>query len=270
MTRRLVLALAMLAAMLAPAVALELEGPTVQGALVTGRVAPGASVSVDGRQVRVSDQGRFVFGLGRDHGAETVLEVVRPDGTRERHRFEVASRSWDIERIDGLPSAKVSPPAETLARIRREAALISAARAQDTPAQDFLSGLDWPVSGRISGRYGNQRILNGEPRRPHLGVDIAAPEGTPVRASAPGRVVLAERDLFYTGGTVVIDHGHGITSIYSHLASLAVASGDEVSRGAPVGTVGSTGRSTGPHLDWRINWFDERLDPELIAGPPPD
>jgi murein DD-endopeptidase MepM/ murein hydrolase activator NlpD len=248
--------------------ALDLPGEFIQGALVMGAVEPGAAVKLDGKPLRVDGRsGRFVFGIPRDRKKPFSLQVEYRDGRRETRRLTVRVRDYDIERIDGLPPHKVSPNTNDLARIRREARLISAARARDSESPFFEVGFSWPVTGRISGRYGNQRILNGEPRRPHLGIDIAAPRGTPVLASAPGAVVLAESDLFYTGGTVVVDHGHGLTTIYSHLERVDVGDGQRVEAGMQVGTVGSTGRSTGPHLDWRINWFDVRLDPELIAGP---
>ncbi len=248
--------------------ALELSGPLTQGALVMGRTTPGTAVEVDGQTLRVdAETGLFVFGIGRDASAEAEIVTVSPDGTRDARRLAVVARDYDIERIDGLPPRAVTPSEADLERIRREGALITTARGRDGSETWFSEGFIWPVQGRISGSYGNQRILNGEPRRPHLGIDIAAPAGTPVKAAARGRVSLAENDLFYTGGTVVLDHGHGVTTIYSHLQDVSVAVGAEIAQGETVGTVGSTGRSTGPHLDWRINWFQTRLDPALIAAP---
>ncbi len=263
-----VLALAFALGFGMPAHALDLGGRLMQGALVLGRIEPGASVKYAGRTVRVdSATGTFVFGIDRDAPREVEIVTALPGGKREVHRLAVEPRQYDIERIDGLPPRKVTPTDADLERIRREGAMITAARGRDGSETWFVDGFVWPVEGRVSGSYGNQRILNGEPRRPHLGVDIAAPAGTPVRAAARGRVTLAEADLFYTGGTVVLDHGHGVTSIYSHLQDVGVAVGDDVAQGTVIGTVGSTGRSTGPHLDWRINWFQMRLDPALIAGP---
>ena len=251
------------------ATALELNGELSQGALIIGTTVPGSQVLVDGAAVSVdSERGVFVFGISRDATA-VELVVIGPDGVRERREVAISPRGYDIERIDGLPASKVTPSDADLARIRREGAQIFEARARDGGEVWFADGFQWPVTGRISGRYGNQRILNGEPRSPHLGVDIAAPTGTPVVATAVGRVSLAEGDLFYTGGTVVLDHGHGITSIYSHLYEVRVVVGDMVVQGDVVGTVGASGRATGPHLDWRINWFQTRLDPELIAGQMP-
>jgi murein DD-endopeptidase MepM/ murein hydrolase activator NlpD len=251
----------------APAAAVELYGPLTQGGLIIGTTEPGTTVAFDGRQLRVDPQnGTFVFGIGRDHNAEATLTVTRPDGAVETRVLAIAPRQWQIERIDGLPPRKVTPSEEDLNRIRREGALINAARARDSAIMEFAKGFILPAKGRLSGHYGSQRILNGKPRRPHLGLDIAGPVGTPVHAAAAGEVVLAEADLFYTGGTVAIDHGHGLTTIYSHLASVDVAVGDNLAQGAPIGTIGATGRATGPHLDWRINWFNVRLDPELVLN----
>ncbi|NKB48200.1 MAG: peptidoglycan DD-metalloendopeptidase family protein [Alphaproteobacteria bacterium] len=252
-----------------PALAVELSGSLTQGALITGTAPAGAAVAFEGRTLRVDPQtGTFVFGIGRDHDADATLMVTHPDGRVETKVLEIMSRQWRIERINGLPPSKVTPPPEVLARIRREGALISASRSRDTAAMAFADGFILPAKGRLSGFYGSQRILNGKPRRPHLGLDVAAPVGAPVHAAAAGEVVLAEADLFYTGGTVTIDHGHGLTTIYSHLNSVDVEVGVRVAQGDFIGTIGATGRATGPHLDWRINWFNVRLDPQLVLNNP--
>ena len=262
------LALALVAAT-ALAGELRLEGPLTQGGMVLGQATPGSRVSLDGVPVRLSEEGRFVIGFGRDAAPEARLEVRFPDGTHEQRALAIAQRTYQIERIDGLPPNTVSPGAEALARIRREGAAIAAVRRRDTPKPWFAAPFAWPARGRVSGVYGSQRVLNGEPRRPHYGLDIAAPPGAPVVAPAAGIVALAEPDLFYTGGTVMLDHGHGITSVFSHLSRLNVALGQEVARGEVIGAIGATGRVTGPHLDWRVNWFGERLDPALLVGPMP-
>ena len=267
--RAIVVALAWGLFAVAPAAAADLSGALTQGGLITGTVPPGTAVAFDGRELRVDPQsGTFVFGIGRDHGPEATLAITHPDGRVEAQALAVAPRQWQIERIDGLPPRQVTPPPEVLERIRREGALINAARSRNSATMEFAEGFILPAAGRLSGRYGSQRILNGKPRRPHLGLDIAGPVGTPVYAAAAGEVVLAEADLFYTGGTVAIDHGHGLTTIYSHLASVDAALGDRVAQGTPIGTLGATGRATGPHLDWRINWFNVRLDPELVLENP--
>ncbi len=248
---------------------LALEGDFVQGGLVYGRTEPGAAVTLDGRRVRVSAAGRFIFGFGRDAPAAARLEIVHPGGRLECRRLQVETRSYEIQRIDGLPPKMVTPPAEVLARIGREAALIKRARAVDRAEPLFESGFVWPVQGPITGVFGSQRILNGEPRRPHYGIDIAAPAGTLVRAPADGVVAIAHADMYFTGATVLIDHGHGLTSVYSHLAQVLVGEGDRLGQGDPLGRVGASGRATGAHLDWRVNWFDQRLDPALLVPPMP-
>ncbi len=254
---------------IAPAAALELDGRLIQGGLVTGRTEPDAKVMIGKQSLRVSRDGVFVFGIGRDAGPVMRLSVAQPDGREEIRTLRIEARRYDIQRIDGLPRRKVSPNAEDMKRIRAEAGRIRAARYRDTAETLFAAGFIWPTRGIVSGVYGSQRILNGKPRRPHLGIDIAAPAGTPVHASAPGIVSLAEPDLFFNGGTIMIDHGHGISSVYSHLAAVEVTIGQRVAQGERIGAVGSTGRSTGPHLDWRIQHFATRVDPTLLAGPMP-
>lgn len=261
-------------AVAAASTASEAERPTVlpgsrfeQGGLVRAQVASGSRVTVDGEQVRVDDQGRFVFGFHRDDPDEVRVRVRQPDGSEGEFRYPVTQREYQVQRIDGLPGGMVSPPEDVLARIRAEAQRVSKARDHDMPSAiaggDFL----WPTEGRISSVYGSQRILNGEPRQPHFGLDIAAPTGTPVRATESGVVRMADGDLYFTGGTIIIDHGHGVSSTYLHLSRLDVAEGDSVARGDTIGAVGATGRATGPHLCFRFNWFDKRLDPALLLPP---
>ena len=245
---------------------LRLEGQLVQGGLIQGWVAPGSTVSLDGRALRVAADGRFVFGFDRDAPAVADLLVRGPDGNEERHRLEVAARAYRIQRIDGLPPGEVTPSEDDLARIEAEAKLIEAARQRDSDARGFTEPLAWPAFGRISGIYGSQRILNGEPRSPHRGLDIAAPAGTPVGAMAGGVVALAESDMYFTGGTVIVDHGHGLHSIYGHLREVAVEVGQHLAQGDRVGTVGMTGRATGPHLHWGVYWFERAIDPALLVG----
>lgn len=262
---RALVPLLLLLAAVRPAVALELEGQFVQGGLVIGSAADGATVSLAGKPIRVSPSGRFLFGFGRDFKGPATLAVRYGDGRIEERRIEVRQRQYQVQRIDGLPKRMVTPNAEAVKRIRRENAGIAKVRQQDTAKTWFESGFILPAKGRISGVYGSQRVLNGEPRRPHYGLDIAAPIGTPVVAPADGRVALAETDLYFTGGTVMLDHGHGLTSVYSHLSSVEVAVGAMLRQGERLGAIGSTGRATGAHLDWRLNWFAERLDPALLV-----
>ncbi len=249
--------------------AFSLDGAATIGGLMRGQVLPGSTVTHDGTPVRVSEDGTFVIGFGYDAGSDSVVEAVLPDGQRVRRDILVRPRRFEVQRIDGLPQRMVTPGAAALKRIRADQAVVARARAIDSAETWFHDGFDWPAIGRISGVYGSRRILNGQSRQPHYGVDIAAPRGTLVKAPAPGRVTLAHPDMYFTGKTLIIDHGHGLSSAMLHLDSLAVAEGDVVSRGQVVGTVGSTGRSTGPHLDWRVNLFSKRLDPALLAGEMP-
>jgi murein DD-endopeptidase MepM/ murein hydrolase activator NlpD len=248
---------------------LRLDGPLTQGGLVRGTAAPGASVRLDGRPVRVSPAGAFVIGFGRDAPGRARLEVTWPDGGREIRGLDIAPRRYRIQRVDGLPPGLVSPGPEDLARIRREAALAAAARRRDDDRTDFLEPFVWPARGPITGVYGSQRVLNGKPRRPHFGIDIAAPAGAPVVAPAAGVVSLAHPDMFFSGATLILDHGHGLSSAFLHLEKILVRQGQRVAQGQPIATVGASGRVTGAHLDWRLNWFQTRLDPGLVVGPMP-
>jgi murein DD-endopeptidase MepM/ murein hydrolase activator NlpD len=248
----------------------ELTGKATQGGLLVGR-APGArAVELDGRAVRVSPAGVFLVGFDRDAPPTAELVATGPDGDVTRRVIDVAQREYRIQRVDGLPDSKVTPPDDVLERIRAEGARVSAARSVDDPRTDFLDGFVWPLTGRISGVYGSQRILNGAPRRPHYGVDVAAATGTPVVAPADAVVRLAEPDLYFSGGTLIMDHGHGLTSTFIHLSRLLVEEGQTVRRGEVVAEVGATGRATGPHLDWRMNLFETRIDPQLVTAPMPD
>lgn len=263
------LALATLAAWLCVprAEPLVLDGPLVQGGLLIGRTESGARVELDGRSLRVSPEGVFVLGFDRDAPTRAVLEIIHPDGESERRDLAVARRSYDIQRINGLPPRKVTPSKADLERIRRETALVAAARARNDPRSDFLGGFQWPAKGRITGVYGSQRILNGEPRRPHYGLDIAAPVGTLVVAPAAGVVTLTHDGMFFSGGTLIIDHGHGLSSSFLHLSEILVKEGERVRQGQPIAKIGATGRVTGPHLDWRMNIGDARVDPQLLVAP---
>lgn len=261
--------LVLLAALPAAAGSLELDGQLRQGGLVFGTTEPGATVRLGSQNVRVSPGGRFLLGFGRDAPGEAQLSVTFPDGTTEQRTLSIEKRTYDVQKIDGLPPKMVNPPEDVLARIRAENAEIAKVRKVDRPEALFESGFAWPAQGRISGIYGSQRVLNGTPKRPHFGVDVAAPVGTPITAPADGVVVLAEHDLYYTGGTVLLDHGHGLTSAFLHMNDVLVKVGTRVRQGDPIGTLGATGRVTGPHLDWRMNWFDQRLDPQPLAGPMP-
>ncbi|MEM7708303.1 MAG: M23 family metallopeptidase [Pseudomonadota bacterium] len=243
----------------------RLAGPLTQGAVLFGQTEVGASVMLDGEVVPVGPQGQFLLGFGRDAAAKAVLEVTLPDGKRSRQTLAIARRDYAIERIDGLPPAKVTPPDSVRQRIADDNAQVRTARALRELRDDFSDGFIWPAEGRISGVYGSQRILNGQPRRPHYGIDIAAPTGSPVLAPAAGTVTLAHPDMYYSGGTLIVDHGHGLSSTFLHLDQIDVEVGQRVEQGEVIATIGATGRVTGPHLDWRMNWGKERVDPELLV-----
>jgi len=233
-----------------------------QGGLALGQATPGSRVTLDGRAVRVAPDGRFIVGFARDAGPMARLAVSGPGGSETRE-LAIAKRDWDIQRLNGLPPAMVSPNAQQLARIQAEQKRINAARASDAEMPYFAEPFAWPARARISGVYGSQRILNGEPRAPHLGLDIASPTGTPCTAMGGGRVALAE-NLYFTGNTIILQHGHGLTSLYAHLSEMDVAEGTMVRQGQRIGATGATGRVTGPHLHLGVSWFSTALDPRPL------
>ena len=248
---------------------LHLRGDFMQGGLVTGTAPPGTRLTLDNAAVPVNSEGFFVFGFHRDAKPQSLLVATYANGEEERRTLEIAQRTYGEQRIDGLPSRQVTPNEDDLRRIREDKALVDAARQVFTADIDFFGGWIWPTRGIVTGVYGTARFLNGQPRQPHYGIDIAAPAGTPVVAPAPGTVTMVHPDMFFTGQTLIIDHGMGVSSTFLHLSAIEVEKGQDVAQGDLIGRVGSTGRSTGPHLDWRINWFGARLDPELLAGPMP-
>jgi murein DD-endopeptidase MepM/ murein hydrolase activator NlpD len=243
---------------------LAFEGEPVQGGLLVGQAPAGSVVRIDGEPVMTTDAGRFLLAFSREQTDATRVVAELPDGQRLERRLEPAPRSFDIQRIDGLPSEQVTPPEDVLERIRDDARQAREARHRRDARADWADGFDWPLTGPITGVYGSQRILNGEPRNPHWGIDIAAPTGTAVHAPAAGVVTLAHPDMYFSGGTLFIDHGHGLVSAFLHLDDLHVEVGETVERGQRVADVGATGRATGPHLDWRMNLGDIRVDPALL------
>jgi len=263
--------LAVLAALLlvSPAFAgdwlLSLNGERTQGTLLRGQVAPGVSVSLAGKSVRTTGDGFFAVGFGRDAALEQTLVLQKGEATQQVS-VTLSQREYDIQRVEGVPQRTVEPPPEAvLKRIRREAAGIKAARATDSDSESFLTNFQWPLTGRISGVYGSQRVYNGKPGRPHYGVDVARPTGTVVVAPADAVVTLVQNDNYYSGGTLILDHGYGVSSTMIHLSEVLVEKGQTVKQGDPVAKVGATGRATGPHLDWRLNWFEEKLDPVTVV-----
>ena len=235
-----------------------------QGALVFGKVPPGSQVRYRERLLRATGYGTVALGVGRDETGPLKVDVTLPAGRMEPVSIAVTPRDWPVEHVNGVPPKTVNPPPEIAARIQREQALVTAARERDDERTDFALPFQWPVQGRISGRFGNARVYNGQPGAGHSGMDIAAPDGTPVRAPAGGVVTFASPDLYLTGGTVLLDHGHGVSSNFLHLSRIDVRVGDRIEPGQVIGAVGATGRATGPHLHWGMNWFDTRIDPLLV------
>ena len=248
-----------------PAKAIEFQGKFIQGHFIIGKTDPKAEILVGKKTVKVSEDGFFVFGIDRDRKYDLTF-TKKVNGEKIVITKKVNKRKYNIQRIDGLEESKVTPPESVYKRIKKENNAIGEARAINSNLQFFREKFIMPVEGIISGVYGSQRILNGKPKWPHYGIDIAAKQGTMIKSSASGIVTLAEDDLYYTGGTVIMDHGHGISTIYSHLENVLVSVGEKINQEDIIGTVGSTGRSTGPHLDFRVNWFQTRLDPMTILN----
>jgi murein DD-endopeptidase MepM/ murein hydrolase activator NlpD len=245
--------------------AIEFKGKFLQGHYIIGITDPSAKIIIDKKNVKVSNDGYFVFGIDRDRKFDLIITKIT-NGKKEKIVKKILKRKYNIQRINGLEESKVTPPESVYKRIREENNKIGEARAINSDLSFFKNQFIMPVKGIISGVYGSQRILNGKPRWPHYGIDIAAKKGTLIKSSGSGVVTMAEEDLYYTGGTIIMDHGHGISTIYSHLETVMVSIGDKINKGDIIGTVGSTGRSTGPHLDFRLNWFQTRLDPMSILN----
>tara|TARA_A100000164_G_scaffold349100_1_gene351793 strand:- start:416 stop:1219 length:804 start_codon:yes stop_codon:yes gene_type:complete len=245
--------------------AIEFKGKFLQGHFIIGITEPTTKIFIGEKSVKVSKDGYFVFGIDRDRKFDLIITKIK-NKKKEKIVKKVLKRKYNIQRIDGLEESKVTPPESVYKRIKEENNRIGEARAIDSNLPFFKNKFIMPVEGIISGVYGSQRILNGKPKWPHYGIDIAAKKGTMIKSSGTGVVTMAEDDLYYTGGTIIMDHGHGISTIYSHLETVMVSVGDKINKGDIIGTVGSTGRSTGPHLDFRVNWFQTRLDPMTILN----
>lgn len=239
----------------------------VQGGLLFGRAPAGSQVVYEGKALRVASDGRFVLGVAREQTGSVSLRVTPPGSPVQTLDVPIIDRVFPLEQVNGVPEGTVNPTPELAARMEREQAEVTAVRARDDDRSDYDTKYLWPVSGRISGVYGSQRVYNGTPKTPHSGLDVAAPKGTAIQAPAGGIVTFAKPDLYLTGGTVLIDHGHGVSSNFLHLSRIDVAVGDRVEQGQVIGLVGATGRATGPHMHWGMSWFTVRVDPQLLVDP---
>ena len=244
--------------------ATEFKGKFIQGSFILGKTSPESNVIVDKKKVKVSKDGYFAFGLGRDRKNDIIIKIIQNNEIKTIEK-KVLKRKYKIQKINGLPKKQVTPPKEVYERIKNDNILIGKARSINSDLDFFKNSFIKPLEKSIiTGVYGSQRILNGKPRRPHYGLDFAAPEGTKIKAMLDGVVTLVKPDLYFTGGTIIFDHGHGISTLYMHMKSVDVKKGQFIKQGEIIGTVGQTGRSTGPHLDIRLNWFDIKLDPESV------
>ena len=247
-----------------PIKAFEFKGKFEQGSFILGKTEPGSTVIIDNKKIRVSKNGFFAFGLDRDRKNDVKISIIKDKKIKIIEK-KVLKREYKIQKIDGLPPKQVTPPPEVFERIKKDNKLIGEARSIDTSYDFFKDKFIYPLEDYIiTGVYGSQRILNGKPRRPHYGIDFHAPEGTPVKAMMDGEVTLAENDMYFTGGTIIFDHGHGISTLFMHMKDIYVKVGEKVKKGQVVGTLGQSGRATGPHLDIRLNWFNVKLDPATI------
>jgi murein DD-endopeptidase MepM/ murein hydrolase activator NlpD len=246
----------------------EISNQWQQGAIIVGKASKSEEIFFQGHKLRTTPEGQFVLGVGRDALSPQVLSVTT-SGKTTQHTFAVKVREYDIQRVEGVPQQTVEPSPEQVERSKREAELVAIARKADLPLNFFTQKFEWPLVGRISGVYGSQRFYNGVAKTPHYGVDIAKPVGTPVKAPAGGVVTLVHADMFFSGGTLIIDHGHGLSSTFIHLSKILVKKDDTIKQGQLIALVGQTGRASGPHLHWAMNWFETKVDPQLIVDAMP-
>jgi len=247
----------------------QFSGEIEQGALVLGKTAINNKIIFDGKNLPLTNTGDFVFGFSRDDNKTHQLIIINMQGKQLVKKLTPKKRNYKIQRITGIAKKIMLPNPKAIAHIKKDNQQIKKARAVKSDLTAFAQGFIAPNQGKITGVYGSQRFFNGKPKRPHFGLDFAAPKGAPVIAPADGIVTLFVPDMFYSGGTLLIDHGHGISSSFLHLSKSYVKKGDIITKGQKIAEIGSSGRATGPHLDWRINWYTVRLDPALVLNVKP-
>jgi len=240
-------------------------GSFEQGGLVLGQLAEGETVSYKGKLLKINSNRQFLLGFGRNEPVSTEITIHNQSGDKNIV-INVAPREYKVQKIEGVPQKTVTPSKKDLARIKQDIAIVKQARALVSDEDDFTAGFIVPANGPITGVYGSQRYYNGVPKSPHYGIDYAAPIGTPVKAPAAGVITMVHADMFYSGGTLILDHGHGLSSTFLHLSEILVEQGQRVSSGMVIAKIGASGRATGPHLDWRMNWLDQRIDPQLVLN----
>lgn len=268
MFKKVTIALSALALSFNVAAQLDLVGEIKQGGLLVGKTSPNAQVSLGGKPLKLSADGYFTLGFGRDDAETVSLIVTLPNGEKITRTLTPEKRTYKEQRVNGIAKKIMNPNPEAVKRSRKDSAQVKSARNTDSNRIDFAKGFIAPIDGIITGVYGSRRVYNGKPGRPHFGLDYAGKKGDPVKAPADGVVTLYVPDMFYSGGTMIIDHGHGINSTFLHLSDSYVAQGDQVKQGQVVAAVGASGRATGPHLDWRVNWYQVKLDPALVLTVP--
>lgn len=242
----------------------ELSGEVKQGGLIVGKTAPDNQVTLNNKPLALSSNGNYVFGFSRDDKQSYQLVITEPNGSQVEKTLTPTKRDYKLQRIEGIKKNIMQPNPTAVARSAQDSKQIKAARQIASNIESFAKGFIRPIEGVITGVYGSQRIYNGVPKRPHFGLDYAGKIGDPVKAPATGKVLLWVPDMFYSGGTMIIDHGQGVSTTFLHLSKSYVKQGDNVKQGDIVAAVGNSGRVTGPHLDWRINWFDVKIDPALV------
>jgi len=241
-----------------------LTGEVQQGGLIVGKTLPQNIVTLNNKPLTVSSNGDYAFGFSRDDETSYQLAITSVNGDRVTKTLIPEKREYKIQRIEGIKKSIMQPNPKAVARSKQDSQQVRAAREIASSLNYFAQGFIPPIKGTVTGVYGSQRVYNGVPKNPHFGIDYAGNTGDPVKAPASGTVLLWVPDMFFSGGTMIIDHGHGVSSTFLHLSDSYVKQGDEVKQGQVVAAVGKSGRATGPHLDWRINWFSVRIDPALV------